>query len=178
MVGVRRDTPLARALFPLVGLLAIAWFLLRTLPEPRRAGYPCQKVAAGIGVGFLAYLGGLLLTVTGLRFIRRRVGAVAAVAVGVAVVVFARYSESLGAATKPNLPSPTGSQVFQAPEGANKPMGTGKGLFPGRVVWVRDTASTSWDGKEESWWDDTGPDGGHQFRCQAAQRKGIAVPNL
>jgi len=81
MVGVRRDTLLARALFPLVGLLAIAWFLLRTLPEPRRASYPCQKVAAGIGVGFLAYLGGLLLTVTGLRFVRRRVGVVSAVAV-------------------------------------------------------------------------------------------------
>ena len=71
VVGVRRDTPLARALFPLVSLLAIAWFLLRTLPEPRRADYPCQKVAAGIG-WFIAWLGTLLLTMTGLRIIRRR----------------------------------------------------------------------------------------------------------
>ena len=49
VLGVRRDAPLARAAFPVVSLLAIAWFLLRTLPEPRRADYPCQKVAAGIG---------------------------------------------------------------------------------------------------------------------------------
>ena len=54
VVGVRRDTRVARILFPLLGLMAIAWFLLRTLPEPRRADYPCQKVAAGIGAGFLA----------------------------------------------------------------------------------------------------------------------------
>ena len=47
VVGVRRDTRLARVLFPLVGLLSIGWFLVRTLPEPRRANYPCQKVAAG-----------------------------------------------------------------------------------------------------------------------------------
>ena len=151
VVGVRRDTRLARVLFPLVGLLSIGWFLLRTLPEPRRANYPCQNVAAGIGAGFIAWLSVLLLTVTGLRFIRRRVGVVAAVTVGVAAVAFVHYSDSF-AATDPSGPPDT--KAFWALEGANQPMGAGRGLFPGRVVWVRDTASTSWDGKEKSWWDD------------------------
>jgi len=102
VLGVRRAATLARVAFPVVSLLAIAWFLLRTLPEPRWADYPCQKVAAGLGVGFIAWLGTLLLTVTGLRIIRRRVGSVAAVAAGLAVMAFICHSESLGAARGAN----------------------------------------------------------------------------
>ncbi len=36
----------------------------------------------------------------------------------------------------------------------NTPMGTGKGIFPGRVVWARDIAATPWDGKTGHWWED------------------------
>jgi len=159
VVGVRRDTPLARGLFPLVSLLAIAWFLLRTLPEPRRADYPCQKVAAGIGAGFVAYLVGLLLTVTGLRLVRRHVGVTAAVLAAVAVAAFVYNSDLLGQASgKSGLPFPTAPQVFTAPEGVNRPMGEGKGIFPGRVVWVQNFKTTRWDGQTGHWWEETNID--------------------
>ncbi len=159
VVGVRRDTRLARMLFPLVGLLALAWFLLRTLPEPRRADYPCQKVAAGIGVGFLAYLGGLLLTVTGLRLVRRQVGVTAAVLTGVAIAAFVYQGDSLAQATgKKARVVPTAPQVFTAPEGANNPMGEGKGIFPGRVVWNQNFNATKWDGRTGQWWTDQNVD--------------------
>jgi hypothetical protein len=36
----------------------------------------------------------------------------------------------------------------------NAPLGAGKGIHPGRVVWVRDPAATSWDGETGNWWDD------------------------
>jgi len=39
-------------------------------------------------------------------------------------------------------------------DGVNNPMGVGRGIFPGRVVWVRDTMATSWDGTNGFWWDD------------------------
>ena len=39
-------------------------------------------------------------------------------------------------------------------DGANHPLGVGKGIFPGRVVWIRDLAATPWDGKTGHWWDD------------------------
>ena len=39
-------------------------------------------------------------------------------------------------------------------DGANHPMGVGKGVFPGRVVWIRDLAATPWDGKTGNWWDE------------------------
>ena len=40
----------------------------------------------------------------------------------------------------------------------NSPIGVGKGIFPGRVVWARDTAATPWDGVTGHWWDDTATD--------------------
>ena len=43
---------------------------------------------------------------------------------------------------------------FKPSEEANHPMGTGIGINPGRVVWVRDASATSWDGVTGHWWDD------------------------
>ena len=40
------------------------------------------------------------------------------------------------------------------PEGANKPMGVGKGIHPGRVAWVHNPEVATWDGKTGEWWDD------------------------
>jgi hypothetical protein len=36
----------------------------------------------------------------------------------------------------------------------NKPLGTARGVFPGRVVWVHDTLVAKWDGINGYWWDD------------------------
>lgn len=38
--------------------------------------------------------------------------------------------------------------------GINKPIGTARGIFPGRVVWVHDTLVAKWDGSNGYWWDD------------------------
>ncbi len=38
--------------------------------------------------------------------------------------------------------------------GINKPIGTARGIFPGRVVWVHDTMVAKWDGATGYWWDD------------------------
>jgi hypothetical protein len=50
--------------------------------------------------------------------------------------------------------SPAGATLFTPTEAANSPIGTGKGIHPGRVVWIRDPDATSWDGSKGSWWDD------------------------
>jgi hypothetical protein len=44
--------------------------------------------------------------------------------------------------------------AFSPSEPANDPIGTAKGIFPGRVVWIRDANATSWDGSTGNWWDD------------------------
>jgi hypothetical protein len=49
------------------------------------------------------------------------------------------------------------SSVKSSPEWIilpNHPVGTAKGIFPGRVVWIHDPAVASWDGKTGNWWDE------------------------
>jgi len=40
----------------------------------------------------------------------------------------------------------------------NQPMGTPRGIHPGRVVWIRDPAAAKWDGKTGQWFDDASTD--------------------
>jgi len=54
--------------------------------------------------------------------------------------------------------SPASAAVFTPSEPANSPIGTAKGIHPGRVVWIRDPEATSWDGSNGSWWDDNNTD--------------------
>ena len=49
-------------------------------------------------------------------------------------------------------------EPFKPSEGLNNPIGEGKGIHPGRVAWIRDADSTSWDGKTGFWWDDANTD--------------------
>jgi hypothetical protein len=56
IVGFKFDSTISRILFPVVGILAIIWFLVRVIPKPTRAAYPSHQVAAGMGIGFLGYL--------------------------------------------------------------------------------------------------------------------------
>lgn len=36
----------------------------------------------------------------------------------------------------------------------NKPIGTARGIFPGRVVWVHDSLAAKWDGVNGFWWEE------------------------
>ena len=42
----------------------------------------------------------------------------------------------------------------ESEERANAPMGVAKGIWPGRVVWVRDAAAVNWDGVTGNWYDE------------------------
>ena len=73
IVKIRFDNVFARIAFPLVGILAITWFLIRVLPKPSRVTYPCQQVAAGIGGSFLFYLVGIVTSLSVYRQIQKRI---------------------------------------------------------------------------------------------------------
>jgi hypothetical protein len=45
-----------RWLFPFTGLAALIWFLVRVIPKPSRAIYPCQRVALPLASGFIVWL--------------------------------------------------------------------------------------------------------------------------
>ena len=46
-------------LYPFIGLLALIWFLIRVIPKPSRATYPCQRVAFPVASSFVIWLLGL-----------------------------------------------------------------------------------------------------------------------
>ncbi len=43
-----------------VGLSALAWFLIRVIPKPSRAAYPCQQAAFPIASAFVIWLTGVV----------------------------------------------------------------------------------------------------------------------
>ena len=53
-----------RWIFPITGLFALIWFLIRVVPKPSRAAYPCQQTAMPLASGFVIWLVGLVSSVT------------------------------------------------------------------------------------------------------------------
>ncbi|NQU76022.1 MAG: DUF362 domain-containing protein, partial [Planctomycetes bacterium] len=129
--------------FPFIGVISLIWFLIRVIPKPSRAIYPCQRLAAPVASSFVAWVLGVLGSVVAFhkarRLLRRSRYAVAGLALAVGLVT-AYVAMS-------NLPSQWAQAVTEKQrDPANQPIGSPRGLNPGRVVWVHDTDATDWDG--------------------------------
>jgi len=141
-------------LLPIAGLVSLVWFLIRVIPKPSRATYPCQRFAAPIASGFIVWVLGLAGSTLAYRKARRLVGRSRYVVAG----FFA--ATAVGAiwfALSVTGGSPA-EAVFVPSDPPNSPMGAAKGIHPGRVVWIRDANATSWNGTSGSWWDDNNTD--------------------
>ena len=49
-----------RLLYALTGLMALLWLLIRVIPKPQRAAYPCQRAAFPIASSFVLWIISLL----------------------------------------------------------------------------------------------------------------------
>jgi hypothetical protein len=133
-IGVKQLTGLSRLLFPIIGIAAMVWILIRVIPKPSRLSYPCVRTAMPIASGFIGYLAML----------------------GLSTIVFFRSKKSfryypvffLGSFIVCGI---SGFLLFDngflykevvltgdAPVEANQPLGVAKGMpgKEGRVVWV------------------------------------------
>jgi uncharacterized protein (DUF362 family) len=131
-------------LFLFLSLGALAWFLIRVIPKPSRAAYPCMRAAAPLASTFALWLLGAC---TSCMFLRKArvcaarsrpfLGAICLVAGGIGGGMLISSSHApVSAAVK-----------------AATPVGDAKGANPGRVVWVHDTAATPWAGPGNGhWW--------------------------
>ncbi len=149
IIRLRFDNIFAKIAFPVVGILALIWFLVRVVPKPSRAAYPCQQVAAGVGGSFLLYLIGVITSLSVYQQIRKRLDKKIALGFIALVALFATITLGVAVSTQDNV-----IQVLAPPEGANAPMGVAKGMFPGRVAWMQDFNATNWDGENGNWWED------------------------
>ncbi len=137
-----------RLWLPLAGLLSLVWFVVRVVPRPSRAAYPCQQVAAPLAGGFVIWLLGIIGSLRIYRTmqeLRRRSRLLLA---GVCLVLLVAAGIFTVVAT------PGGLVLADQPV-ANDPIGEARGIHPGRVVWGHDPAATNWDGPGDGhWWQD------------------------
>lgn len=149
--GINKDFILYKLLLPLFGLISLVWVLIRVLPKPSRASYPCQKVAIPAASAFVSYLAAIFLSVTTFKgaqhFLRNRrfvfFSLVIVFGVTLSLIFYVNSGENTFAAD-------TGT--FTPSDAANTPMGTARGIMPGRVAWAYDLAACNWDGTSEYWW--------------------------
>jgi len=144
----RHQRRLAEAFGALLGLGALVWFLIRVLPKPSRAAYPCQRAAFPVASAFVLWIAGTLASWVLADRLRKRIPRwhVAAIVLGLAgAIAFGPWR--LAKSATPTDPP-------------NQPIGTARGIHPGRVVWSRDPAATLWSGAKDGthWWDPTKAD--------------------
>ena len=154
-----RKINLKKCLFPIAGLLSLIWFLVRVIPKPSRATYPCQRAAMPLASGFIVWLIGIVtssLVYHRLRQWKPTYSLVTFLSVIVALVVVAsgQIFTTLPTYLYPT-PVVTADSVFVPIDPPNQPMGKARGIFPGRVVWDFSPGAANWDCSEDSyWWED------------------------
>lgn len=145
-----------KLLFFLLGIISTIWFLIRVIPKPARAGYPCMRVAAPFMSGMIVYL----LAVGGITALARRTGR---------KIINVRYTSTfllmLGViVTMAITPSDNSNNYFQdmpvksgPDDGPNQPFGKPMGVIPGRVVWIwnpdatNEKCTTNFDSQDWFW---------------------------
>jgi hypothetical protein len=149
--GRFRKYPWLIWLFPIVGLISLIWFLIRVVPKPSRATYPCQRAAFPIASGFIVWLFGLGVSTAAFRkarksFYRSRY------LIGILCIVI-----SIGCVWFSFALTAEKEAVAADPHPVNEPIGIAGGIHPGRVVWVHDPNATDWEGPRMGdgyWWQD------------------------
>jgi hypothetical protein len=138
------------------GLLATIWFLIRVIPKPSRAGYPCMRAAAPLMSGFVLYM--LAFTSSFVAFKKSRaLFRNKSYAAALFLVVAGLFSAGVFFVLHNQQPVFAKTIIInEPPDGANNPMGESQGIFPGKVIWAwnPDATSASCDNKPgNSFWD-------------------------
>jgi len=152
-----KDHKLVRRLsFLALGISTTVWFLIRVIPKPSRAAYPCMQASAPIMSAFVIYLlslaGGVTAWMKAKTLIRNHRFGYATlfvlIAMSCAAIFAVRNSDTLYAQVKATFDPP------KMMTGTNAPVGVAKGIFPGRVVWVHSPGVSNWDGETGLWFED------------------------
>ncbi len=128
----------------LTGMASTIWFLIRVIPKPSRASYPCMRAAAPFMSAFIVYLISLGSTVFAIKKFKQHFAKAKYISGSVfllaAIISFSAYllqdSKKSVAGIFIGL-----DETFPVP--SNDPIGEAKGLYPGRVVWVHDPDATN-----------------------------------
>ena len=144
--------PIVRRIsFLMIGLTSTIWFLIRVIPKPSRASYPCMKASAPLMSAFVINVITFFASVSSFRAAQKQFKRakylysciLLLVALIIAGIFYFGNPEKVYAVTVNRL-----STI------PNKPIGVAKGIFPGRVSWAHNPKAANWDGSTGFWWDD------------------------
>ena len=148
--------------FIVLGIISVIWLLLRVIPKPSRINYPCQRMAAANTVAFITWLFGTALSLSLLKKARGKwreskipvatMLIIFAIVTGAATLMLTSFDEIRAAFQEK-------AEIF-TPTDLNQPIGTGTGIYPGRVAWAHDSAAVSYNPKVANgfYWDDHNTD--------------------
>jgi uncharacterized protein (DUF362 family) len=146
-----RKTAILKITFVLTGIASTTWFLIRVIPKPQRATYPCMRAAAPVMSGFIIWILSVVGSAAAIKKAKQyftgtrwHLG-ILFILIAVAGSIFLNNMKDGLATTKSK------AEWIIKP---NQPVGIAKGIYPGRVVWVHDPAVARWDGTTVSWWDE------------------------
>jgi hypothetical protein len=155
-----------------LGFSALIWFLIRVIPKPSRAAYPCQRAVFPIASAFVIWLTGTLTSMFAIKYLGKtfaKYRMVLTLCTIVSMVVLIGWltimplglNETFGAVPADTTYVPAVGFDWKPGE-SNKPIGTALGIYPGRVVMSRNPLATKWAGnwkkQEDQWWLDKNTD--------------------
>lgn len=134
-----------------LGFSSTIWFLIRVIPKPLRATYPCMQASAPMMSAFVIYLITFFGSIKAFKVAQKHFSR-AKYLYGVLFLGVALFGSVLFFFGNPvEIYAKT---VIALLVETNKPVGDAKGIFPGRVVWVHNPKVANWDGATGYWWDD------------------------
>jgi hypothetical protein len=136
---IKRDV-WTKLFFPFIGIASLIWFLIRVIPKPSRASYPCMRVAAPLASSFIMYVISLIGSIAAFKYAKIKFKDNRYISGILALIVFL----SLGTWFVFDSAEPAKALIVQDLP-ANEPMGVGQGIFPGRVVWSWNPDATNED---------------------------------
>jgi hypothetical protein len=169
VIGINRNCRWGLWVMPFLSVLALIWFLVRVIPKPSRAAYPCQRVGASVAFGGLVYVASIFGLVAGLRHARRLLSQHRYAAAGICLAIGLLCSVVVKSLTE-SVARAENTGTFTPSDSPNQPVGTARGINPGRVAWAYDLAACNWNGSSSYWLSSGNND---QARITAMMNKAI-----
>ena len=145
---------ISRVVFIGLGVSSTAWFLMRVIPKPSRATYPCMQAASPFMSAFVIYLislwGGISAFRKTRQFILNRKMVLASLClIGVVICTIAFVANNSFVTFAKNVKKDKALMMLSS----NTPKGEAKGIFPGRVAWAYAPGTASWDENTGFWFE-------------------------
>ena len=135
---------LKKWIIPFFSVLSLIWILVRVLPKPQRAAYPCMKVAIPMASSLLLYLSSLTVSFMVFKKAFRKMADARFGLAGILLLVGATFALTAMLVNKNDLFAGESLVAeFVDPLGPNVPIGEAKGILPGRVVWMHNPDATN-----------------------------------